>query len=66
MPQKSSPRSPPASFLKLAVMSSLDQSTIDNIVRGISKDPCVKTFRKIAYAFNMTVSELQGNERGRI
>ena len=42
---------------KLAGMSGLRQSTLDNIVRGISKNPRVMTLHKIANAFNMTVSE---------
>ena len=42
---------------KLAVMSDVKQSTLDNIVRGITKNPGVKTLHKIALAFNMTLSE---------
>ena len=42
---------------KLATMSDVRQSTLDNIVRGISKNPRVKTLHKIAIAFNMTLSE---------
>ena len=42
---------------KLAGMSGLRQSTLDNIVRGISNNPRVMTLHKIANAFNMTVSE---------
>lgn len=42
---------------KLATMSGVRQSTLDNIVRGISKNPRVKTLHKIAIAFNMTLSE---------
>ena len=42
---------------KLAVMSDVKQSTLDNIVRGITKDPRAKTLHKIAIAFNMTLSE---------
>lgn len=42
---------------KLATMSGVRQSTLDNIVRGISKNPRVKTLHKIATAFNMTLSE---------
>jgi len=36
---------------KLAVMSDVKQSTLDNIVRGL------KTLHKIALAFNMTLAE---------
>ena len=39
-------------------MSGINQSTIDNIVRGLTKNPRVMTLHKIAIAFNMTVSEI--------
>ncbi len=42
---------------KLATMSGINQSTLDNIVRGITKDPRAKTLHKIAIAFNMTLAE---------
>ena len=42
---------------KLATMSNVKQSTLDNIVRGLTKNPRVKTLHKIALAFNMTLSE---------
>ena len=42
---------------KLATMSGIHQSTLDNIVRGISKNPRIKTLHKIANTFNMTVAE---------
>ena len=42
---------------KLAAMSGVKQSTLDNIMRGITKNPWVKTIHKIAIAFNMTLSE---------
>ena len=42
---------------KLAVMSDVKQSTLDNIVRGLTKNPRVKTLHKIALAFNMTLAE---------
>lgn len=42
---------------KLATMSDVKQSTLDNIVRGITKNPRVKTLHKVAIAFNMTLSE---------
>ena len=38
-------------------MSGLKQSTVDNIIRGTSKNPKAKTLHKIAGAFNMTLSE---------
>ncbi|MBQ1955297.1 MAG: helix-turn-helix transcriptional regulator [Clostridia bacterium] len=42
---------------KLSVMSGVKQSTLDNIVRGLTKDPRVKTLHKVANAFNMTLAE---------
>ena len=38
-------------------MSDVNQSTLDNIVRGISKNPRVKTLHKVALAFNMTLAD---------
>lgn len=45
------------SINKLAEMSDVKQSTLDNIVRGITKNPRVNTLHKLAIAFNMTLSE---------
>ena len=45
------------SINKLANMSDVKQSTLDNIMRGITKSPGAKTLHKIALAFNMTFSE---------
>ena len=42
---------------KLATMSDVPQSTLDNIVRGLTKNPRAKTLHKIAIAFNMTLAE---------
>lgn len=42
---------------KLATMSGVKQSTLDNIVRGITKSPGAITLHKIANAFNMTLAE---------
>jgi len=42
---------------KLATMSDVKQSTLDNIVRGLTKNPRVQTLHKLALAFNMTLSE---------
>ncbi len=44
-------------YNRLATMSGQNQSTIDNIMRGVSKNPRIKTLHRIAYAFNMTVAE---------
>lgn len=45
------------SINKLATMSTVKQSTIDNIMHGVSKNPRIQTLHKIALTFNMTVSE---------
>lgn len=45
------------SINRLAAMSNLNQSTIDNIMRGVSKNPRIQTLHKIAITFNMTISE---------
>ena len=42
---------------RLAVLSNLKQSTIDNIIRNKSKNPKICTLHKIATTFNMTLSE---------
>lgn len=42
---------------RLAAMSDVKQSTLDNIVRGLTKNPRIKTLHKIALTFNMTVAE---------
>lgn len=41
----------------LANMSDVKQSTLDNIIRAITKNPRVKTLHKLAIAFNMTLAE---------
>lgn len=45
------------SINKLATMSNVKQSTLDNIMRGLTKNPRVMTLHKLAIAFNMTLSE---------
>lgn len=42
---------------KLATMSGVKQSTLDNIVRGLTKNPGARTLHRIALAFGMTLSE---------
>ena len=42
---------------KLAKMAGINQSTLDNIVRGLTKDPRASTLHKVASAFNMTLAE---------
>lgn len=46
------------SINKLAIMSDVRQSTIDNIIQGNSKNPTVRSLHKIANALNMTLAEL--------
>ena len=45
------------SINKLATMSNLNQSTIDNIIHGVSRNPRIQTLHKIALTFNMTPAE---------
>ena len=42
---------------KLASLSGVKQSTLDNIMRGLTKNPGIITLHKIANAFNMTLAE---------
>lgn len=42
---------------RLATMSDVKQSTLDNIMRGLTTNPRVKTLHKLALAFNMTLAE---------
>ena len=45
------------SINKLADMSNVRQSSIDNIINGRTKNPGVVNLHKIALTFNMTLSE---------
>ena len=45
------------SINKLASMSGVRQSTLDNIIRGLTKNPRAMTLHKIALAFSMTLAE---------
>ncbi|MBR3552624.1 MAG: hypothetical protein IKN72_04455 [Clostridia bacterium] len=38
-------------------MSNLNQSTLNNIIRGITKNPHVMPLHKVAIAFGMTPAE---------
>ena len=38
-------------------MSGVKQSTLDNLMRGITKNPGILSLHKIANAFNMTLAE---------
>lgn len=43
---------------KLATLSGITQSTIDNLMKGKTKNPKLKTLHRISIGLNMTVSEL--------
>lgn len=43
---------------KLATLSGITQSTVDNLIKGKTKNPKLKTLHKLAVGLNMTVSEL--------
>lgn len=45
------------SYNKLAEMSGIGQSTLDNIIHGHSRNPTIKTLYRIACAFSMTLCE---------
>lgn len=46
------------SINKLATLSGMTQSTLDNIMKGNTKNPKLKTLHKLAMGLEMTVSEL--------
>ena len=52
------------SINKLATMSNVKQSTLDNIMRGLTKNPRVKTLHKIASALETTLEKLFENTGG--
>ena len=43
---------------KLATLSGITQSNVDNIMKGKTKNPKLKTLHKMAIGLNMTVSML--------
>ncbi len=43
---------------KLATLSGITQSTVDNLIKGKTKNPKLKTLHKLAVGLDMTVSEL--------
>jgi len=43
---------------KLATLSGITQSTVDNLMRGKTKNPKLKTLHRLAIGLDMTVSEL--------
>ena len=43
---------------KLATLSGITQSTVENVVSGKTKNPKLKTLHRLARGLDMTVSEL--------
>lgn len=43
---------------KLATLSGITQSTVDNLMRGKTQNPKLKMLHKLAIGLDMTVSEL--------
>lgn len=43
---------------KLATLSGITQSTVDNLMKGKTRNPKLKTLYKLAVGLDMTVSEL--------
>lgn len=43
---------------KLAALSGITQSTVENIMSGKTKNPKLKTLHKLALGLDMTISEL--------
>lgn len=43
---------------KLATLSGITQSTVENVVNGKTKNPKLRTLHRLACGLNMTVSEL--------
>ena len=43
---------------KLATLSGMKQSTIDNIIKGNTKSPGLRTLHRISQGFGITLSQL--------
>lgn len=43
---------------RLATLSDITQSTVDNLMKGKTKNPKLKTLHKLAIGLDMTVSQL--------
>lgn len=43
---------------RLATLAGITQSTVDNLMKGKTRNPKLKTLHKLAIGLNMTVSEL--------
>ncbi len=46
------------SINRLATLSGITQSTVDNLMKGKTRNPKLKTLHKLAIGLNMTVSQL--------
>ena len=42
---------------KLATLSGITQSTVDNIMRGNTKNPSLRTLHRISFGLGVTLSE---------
>lgn len=45
-------------FNKLATLSGAPQSTVENLIKGITKNPQLRTLHKLSIGLGMTVSQL--------
>ena len=43
---------------KLATLSGITQSTVENIIKGTTKNPKLKTLHKLAVGLDISISEL--------
>lgn len=43
---------------RLATLSGITQSTVENVIHGKTRNPKLKTLHRLACGLNMTVSEL--------
>lgn len=43
---------------RLAILSGISQSTLENIIKGKSKNPSLKTLHRISQGLGITVSQL--------
>jgi len=43
---------------KLATLSGMKQSTLDNVIKGNTKSPGLRTLHRISQGFGITISEL--------
>lgn len=43
---------------RLATLSGITQSTVDNLIKGKTKNPKLRTLHKLAVGLDMTISQL--------